>query len=232
MTHPTISVIIPVFNNEAYLAEAIESVIAQTIAPFEIIVVDDGSTDGCADLAKKFIPQIRLLRQSNKGISAARNTGIKAANGDYLAFLDADDVWTSRKLEHQIEFLEKHPETEMIFGTVQQFISPELSVDHQNKLRPELKIMPGLVPGASLVRRDNFLRVGFFNETLTLGEFLDWFSRAIDLGLQYSITDFIVLHRRIHTTNAGITKKKSVNEYTRILRDALKRKRDASNPDR
>ncbi len=225
MTNPSISVIIPVYNNEKYVAEAIQSVLSQTFKPYEVIVINDGSTDRSADIAREFEPQIRFWHQSNIGISATRNKGIESASGDYLAFLDADDLWTPDKLKLQVEFLEKHPETEMILGTVKQFISPELNEEHHHKLRKELETMPGFVPGTLLIRKETFLRVGFFNEKLELGEFIDWFSRAKDMGIKYAVMDDIVLQRRIHTTNTGIIKKQHLKDYTTLLRAALERKR-------
>ncbi|ASV76489.1 Putative glycosyl transferase [Thermogutta terrifontis] len=98
---PRISVVIPVYNGAKYLREALASVMEQTYKPFEIIVVDDGSTDGSADIAKSFAENIIVLSQANRGESAARNLGINAASGDWIAFLDADDIWHPKKLERQ-----------------------------------------------------------------------------------------------------------------------------------
>ena len=100
---PLVSAIIPVYNCERYLAEAIESVLAQTYRPIGIIVVDDGSTDGSADVAKSFTdPQVRYFYQPNSGQGAARNQGTNLARGSFFTFLDADDLWTDNKLELQL----------------------------------------------------------------------------------------------------------------------------------
>src|ERR1700758_706720 len=96
-----ISVIIPVYNAEKYLAEAIESVLAQTYRPIEVIVVDDGSTDSSADIAKRFA-SVRYCFQSHSGLGATRNRGIDLSQGKFLAFLDADDLWVEDKLTHQM----------------------------------------------------------------------------------------------------------------------------------
>jgi len=221
----SISVIIPVFNTEKYLAEAIESVLSQTLKPSEIIVVDDGSTDGSADIARKFLPAIRLIQQPNSGIASARNTGIKASTGDYLAFLDADDLWNHKKLELQVEFLKNHPETDMVFGNVQQFVSPELPESFQNKIRLIESAMSGIVAGTMILKKETFLQVGLFNEKLQIGEFIDWFSRAKDLGLKYHTLDEVLLKRRIHENNTGIVKKDKMLDYTNVLREAIARKR-------
>jgi len=229
MPKPTISVIIPVYNTEKYLAQAIKSVLDQTVQPDEIIVVDDGSTDKSVEVARQFLPKVKIITQQNKGAGTARNVGIKEASGAYLAFLDADDLWVENKLEQQLSYLENHPETDMVFGIVAQFVSPELSAEHQSKLKTELEKMPGYVAGAMLIKLETFMKVGLLNEKLELGEFIDWFSRAKDMRLSYHVLDEVVLKRRIHTTNMGIYKKQNLKDYTSILREALARKRKMMN---
>lgn len=221
-----ISVIIPVFNTEKYLAQAIQSVLDQTIQPDEIIIVDDGSTDKSLEVARKFRPLVKIILQENKGVGAARNTGNIAAAGDYLTFLDADDLWVENKIELQLNYLAGYPKTDMIFGFVHQFISPELPDEHKSNLNPELEKMQGFLAGAMLIKKTTFLKVGFFNEKLELGEFIDWFSRAKDLGLSFHVLDEIVLKRRIHTSNMGIYKKQHLKDYTTLLREAIARKRN------
>ena len=220
-----ISVIIPVYNGGKYLAEAIESVLAQTLKPAEIIVVDDGSTDDSKEIARKYLPKVRTISQENKGAGAARNTGIQVAKGSFLAFLDADDLWTGQKSVIQYSFLEEHPETDLVFGKVEQFISPEFPAVYQGNLRKEMEIMPGYASGALLIEREKFLRVGLFNEQLEIGEFIDWFSRAKGLGLTHHAMDDIVLKRRIHGLNMGIYKRGHLKDYTALLREAIARKR-------
>ena len=102
MTPGLISCVIPVFNGERYLGEALESVLAQSYQPLEVIVVDDGSTDETAEVARRYGERVRYVWQPNAGETAARNLGLTAAHGEFIAFLDADDVWDSEKLERQI----------------------------------------------------------------------------------------------------------------------------------
>lgn len=227
MKESSVSVIIPVYNTEKYLDQAIQSVLGQTVQPDEIIIVDDGSTDNSLEVSRQFLPRIKILTQKNKGAAAARNNGINHASGHYIAFLDADDLWIENKLEQQLKYLAGHPETAMVFGTVRQFISPELPDDQKIKLNPELEKLPGFVPGILLMQKGTFLKVGLFDEKLELGEFIDWFSRAKDMGLQYHLPEEVFLKRRIHTTNMGIYKKQHLKDYTSILRAALARKRKA-----
>jgi len=224
----SISVIIPVYNTERYLAEAIGSVLIQCLRPAEIIVVDDGSTDETLRVAKKFEPGVSIISQPNKGVGAARNAGTLAARGNFIAFLDADDKWTSNKLEIQLAYLVDHPGKDMVFGNVEQFISPELSKEKHGSLRQELEKMPGFIAGTMLIKRETFLRVGLFNENLTIGEFIDWFTRAKDNGLSYYMFEEILMKRRIHDANMGITKKDFKKDYTAILRETLARRRKAA----
>ena len=98
---PLVSVIIPVYNREKFLAEAIDSVLAQTYRPIEIIVIDDGSTDKSGEIARSYA-ETKYIYQDNQGVSVARNIGVDAAQGEFLAFLDSDDMWLHNKLETQI----------------------------------------------------------------------------------------------------------------------------------
>ncbi len=221
----SISVIIPVFNGEAYLSEAIQSVLEQSVNPFEVIVVNDGSTDNSKQIAHSFISEIKLINQTNKGCGNARNNGILASQGNYLAFLDADDLWVETKLEQQIDIIKNKNMLDMVFGGVEQFVSPELDNNGEKKLRNELKVMPGYIAGTMLIKKDTFLKVGMFNEKLEVGEYIDWFGRARDMGLNYHLSDAIVLKRRIHNNNMGVYLRNKNKDYTTVLRAALERKR-------
>ena len=115
-----ISIVIPAYNVGAYIGETIQSALDQTLGDFELIVVDDGSTDETAEVAAGFSdPRIRLIRQTNQGSSAARNRGLEACSGRYVCFLDGDDLWVRDKLELQAGWLDTHPETDLIFGASQ-----------------------------------------------------------------------------------------------------------------
>src|ERR1044072_212389 len=109
MKRASVSVVIPTYNSGPYLLEAIDSLLAQTLLPSEIIVVDDGSSDDTPARLKDYRGRIRYIYQENMGVSAARNRGIEAANGDFIAFLDADDIWHPRKLEFQMETFARIP---------------------------------------------------------------------------------------------------------------------------
>ena len=115
---------ITVFNGAAYLAEAIESVLEQTYSPIELIVLDDGSTDGSGDVAKSFGSALRYERQENAGMSGARNSAVALASGAYFSFLDADDRFRPEKIARQMEILQADPSVDVVFGHMTEFVSP------------------------------------------------------------------------------------------------------------
>jgi glycosyltransferase involved in cell wall biosynthesis len=221
-----VSVIIPVYNCETYLAEAIDSVLAQTYAPVEIIVVDDGSTDGSAQVAARYAPRVRCLHQENSGIGAARNRGIEQASGNLLTFLDADDLWSPDKLARQVVALDLDPKLDMIFGLARQFRSPDLEAEVATAATATETVMVGYVPGTMLIRRESFARVGLFATGWRVGEFVDWYARAMDLGLKSHMLQEVVLNRRLHDTNIGIVAPNARADYLRVLKASLDRRRE------
>ena len=159
MTNATpdlVSIIIPVYNCGRYLAQAIESVLAQTYRPIQVVVVDDGSTDSSIEVARQYSESSSCYTQPHGGIAAARNKGVDLTQGEYLAFLDADDVWLEEKLARQVAALHRQPELDMVFGLVSQFISPELEDAVKRKLRVPLEPMQGYSAGTMLIKRASF----------------------------------------------------------------------------
>lgn len=225
-----VSVIMPLHNGERYLAEAIDSVLAQTHEPLELIVVDDGSTDGSGRVAREYGSALRYVYQVNAGQSAARNRGVDLARGGLLAFLDDDDYWSPDKLPRQVAALRNDPALEAVFGHVRQFMSTDLSPEAARRNRFHAEIMPGYVPGAMLIRREAFDRVGRFDPSLRIGEFVDWHARATDLGLRSMLLPDIVLHRRVHEDNTGIRLRAEQVQYVRLLKATLDRRRGRPEP--
>jgi glycosyltransferase involved in cell wall biosynthesis len=219
-----ISVIIPVYNGERYIAEAIESVLAQGYEHIEIIVVNDGSTDRTEGVLRSYA-NVHYLYQPRQGASSARNNGIKCSSGEFLAFLDADDFWIKDKLKMQISLFNDKPDLDMVFGHVEQFFSPELAKSLQESLHLPAGCMPGYAPGAMLVKRSAFLKVGFFDDEFRIGEFIDWYMRAVDYGLKSCLVPEVVLKRRIHDANTGIKERDSRKDYLRVLKASLDRRR-------
>ena len=136
MSAPLISVIMGVYNTAPYLAEAIESVLGQTYAPIELVVIDDGSDDGSGEIARGFGDAIVYAYQENAGNGAARNHAARLATGELFAFLDADDRFVPDKLTRQWQALSRAPELDMVFGHMSEFVSPEVSEEERRALRP------------------------------------------------------------------------------------------------
>ena len=169
MHYPSlITVIIPVYNGERYLAEAIESVSVQTYRPIEIVVVDDGSTDRSAEVAQRF-NSVRYCRQLHGGIGSARNRGVALAQGSAFAFLDADDLWDKDKLRLQMAAFDEDAEIDVVFGHIRQFISPESDEYVKKGIYCPDKLMPGYSASTVMIRREAFKRVGPFQTSHARG---------------------------------------------------------------
>ncbi|MCW5881061.1 MAG: glycosyltransferase family 2 protein [Anaerolineae bacterium] len=222
---PLVSVVLPVYNGAAYLAEALASVQAQTYRPIEMIVVDDGSTDASGDVARQATSQARLLYQANQGAGAARNRGVAEASGDLLAFLDQDDVWVSEKLAWQVSALDADPTLDIVFGHVQQFFSPDLDTASRARLHCPDHPQPGLLPSALLIRRAAFERVGAFERGWRVAEWAEWYVRAVDLGMRAVMLPQVVARRRLHAANTGLAARNAAPEYARLLKARLDRRR-------
>jgi glycosyltransferase involved in cell wall biosynthesis len=225
--NPLVSVIIPVYNYERYLAEAIESVLNQTYQHLEVIVVDDGSTDQSGEVAKSFADKgVRYWPQIHAGIGPARNKGVELARGEFLAFLDADDRWPLGKIERQLRAFESDPALEMVFGqAVQLHNGPEWEAGVKDNKLPETGMVPGMVAGTMLIKRDAFFRIGKFQGDWKVGEFIDWYARAVELRIRSLVLPDLFLWRRIHDSNQGIRERQSVSDYARVLKAKLDRKR-------
>jgi glycosyltransferase involved in cell wall biosynthesis len=226
--NPLISVMIGAYNAAPYLGEAIESVFAQDYEPIELIVVDDGSTDGTADVARSFA-RVQVIQQENGGNGAARNRAVENASGELYAFLDADDRFTPGKLTLQKAALDADPGLDIVFGHVREFLSPELDEETRASLRPPAPDpMPWAAPNLMLVRRESFERVGPFTTAVRVGVTVDWFARAAEAGLRYSILPDVVLERRLHTQNNGLRESASRSQYLEVIRQAMERRRAAA----
>ena len=201
---PTISCIIPVYNQAEYLGEALDSVLRQTVAPTEIIVVDDGSTDAIDAVLRPYRDQLRVLRQSNGGPAVARNAGIRIATSEWLSFLDGDDVWDPTKLERQLAVFAMDPGLDYCLTFVRHFWQPEVA-DRERELRaldhPITRDAPGFVFQTLLVRAVTFARVGALDEALRIGEDTDWIARAGAMGLRRRVMDEVLVRRRMHERN-------------------------------
>jgi glycosyltransferase involved in cell wall biosynthesis len=192
-----------------------------------VIVVDDGSTDRSAEVAKSFADRgVRYCYQANAGIGPARNSGVESAEGEFIAFLDADDRWPLQKLERQLQAFESDETLEMVFGYALQLQNgPEWEAAVREYKSSIAGMVPGMVPGTMLIKRDAFFRVGLFKGNLKVGEFIDWYARAVELKVRSLILPELFLWRRIHDSNQGVRERQSVSDYARVLKAKLDRAR-------
>jgi glycosyltransferase involved in cell wall biosynthesis len=200
-TKPLVSVVIPVKNGERYLGEAISSVLEQHYEALEILVVDNGSTDRSMAVARSFGATVTVLTEPTPGAAHARNTGFNRAVGEYLAFLDADDLWLPGKLQRQLAELELRTELDMVFAFGENFYSPELTEEDRAAVRCDSRIGPMLLPSSMLARRASFTRIGPL-PALREGEFIAWYGLAMAAGLQSTVVEELLLRRRVHLTNS------------------------------
>jgi glycosyltransferase involved in cell wall biosynthesis len=216
------SVIVPAYQAEVYLDEALDSAFAQDYDVLEVIVVDDGSTDRTAEIAASF--PVRLLRRTHRGPAAARNSGIAVAAGEFITILDSDDIWPTDRLSRQIGHLGDHPEVGIVLGHTQFFVNPG---------EPRPPHFPRLAAGDSapghaatmLARREVFDRIGLFDESLWLGEDIDWLARAKDAGIASATLGEIVLRYRVHAANTSRHAAANQTAILGILRDSVRRQR-------
>jgi len=227
MTTPLVSCIVPVFNGERYLGEALDSILAQTYCPLEVAVVDDGSTDGTAAVVASYGDRVSYLRQPNAGPAAARNRGLGAARGELIAFLDADDLWHPEKLARQMARFEARPELEFCVAHVQNFWVPELR-DEGERFRNHRRgqPLPGYCCDALVARRVLFEKVGLFDPGLPHADYTDWFVRAAEHGAISELLPEVLVYRRLHQTNLSRSHAATSREqYLRFLKASLDRRR-------
>jgi glycosyltransferase involved in cell wall biosynthesis len=220
-----LSVVIPAYNAARYIAEAMESVLAQIGNDAEVIVVDDASSDDTAALAESFGPQVRVIRAEHGGIGATVNRGMVEACGELIASIDADDRWLPGKMERQLAALDTDPSLDAVFGYVRQFLSED--VMDAGRFAITDTPMPGLHRGSMLIRREAWDRVGPLDTELTLGEFIAWYARAIDAGLNMRVLPDVVYERRVHGGNTVLRERDAGADYLRAVKATMDRRRAA-----
>jgi glycosyltransferase involved in cell wall biosynthesis len=205
---PSISAVVAAYQAEGWIAEALDSILSQTRPPDEVIVVDDGSTDGTAHELERFSDRIRVIRRPNGGCPAAFNTAFAAARGDFVAMCGADDVWVAQKLAWQMETMQAHPEADVLFGHA--VLTGRLKADHlrppgaglldSTVLRDALFRENCVCAPSILIRRSLFERLGPFVEDFGADDYEYWF-RCLRAGARFYYDPRTMLHWRHHESN-------------------------------
>ena len=192
-----VSVIIPVFNAEKFIRAALLT-ITGSYKNMEIICVNDGSTDASAAVLKEFEGTIKIIQLTeNKGVSFARNTGIKNSTGQFICFLDADDLYPPGKIKEQVTFLQKHREADVVWGLIQYIFLEE----SERKYYPEIPADTafGVNVGAAMFRIELFDKTGLFDETLEIAEDLDLYNRIAHFGIPIFKVNKVWLYHQRHS---------------------------------
>lgn len=217
-----VSIILPCHNGAAFIADAITSVLHQSRVVDEIIFVDDGSSDGSADVCAAYAPRVQIIRQPRQGAGAARNRGVAASGGDIIGFLDADDGWPLDSVAVRLAHMAATG-ADIVFGAVRQCRNavgadaPRIGAD-----------MAGRMAGTMLVRCAIFDRIGGFDPKLPSGEVIEWVARAADAGAVMADCDALTLYRRVHGGNMMLHRPDAPGEALAMLRQTLARRRASS----
>ena len=230
-----LSIVIPVWNGEKYIEESIRSALSiklpEKITELEILVADDGSEDASAQIAGSF-PEVTVLRLSHRNTAAARNAGIRKSKGEFLFFLDADDVLEENAAMNLLGPLLEDPSVMVTIGLTEDFISPELTPDEKRKLLPRTDPYEGCIAGCVMTRRQVLLEndAGLFDETLTSGEGVDWLLKLRQSGKEVRKVPATTCRRRLHLTNTGRRAAgEEMKNYAAILRKMRRIKKDGEN---
>ena len=238
MSAPAVSIIMPAFNAEKFICETVKSVQAQTFSDWELIIVDDGSTDGTGQIVETFLSdkRIQLVRQKNEGVAVARNVALKMATGDWIAFLDADDVWFPEKLAEQVAASGRDAATNLVFTN---YFLWDGERDLELRFRSEAKfprddynrrlIFYNLFGMSSvLLRRSALKAVGNFDQAVAPAEDWDLWLRLADAGLRAVGINKPLLRYRIWSGNASKNSVRMMQSNVRVLEKGLKRSREES----
>jgi glycosyltransferase involved in cell wall biosynthesis len=219
-----VSVLMAVYNRAGYVEEAIESVLDDHGATHELVIIDDGSSDGAEAIIASYADRAVVLEQDHRGCPAAWNLGLQHARGDYVTFCDSDDVWMPDHTSPMLAVLAADPDVDVVVGVTTEFVSPELDGESLVTREP-LDVSRAPVGGAILARRAVIDAVGPFDEGLLQGFWFDWYSRLVDSRARLAAVDEIVLRRRIHDQNSSLVQSQMLGEYARALHASIVRRR-------
>ncbi|MBI5963252.1 MAG: glycosyltransferase family 2 protein [Chloroflexi bacterium] len=231
IANPEVTVIIPAYNRAELIGEALNSIFAQTYQNFEVIIVDDGSTDDTARVLKPLAEAgaIRYIHQENLGVSAARNRGITEARGEYMAFLDSDDLFEPEKLELQVEYMQTHPEAGLVHSGFTKFDNHGNDLGYRDTswfsdmIYPQMLLYWTTLMAANtvLVPKRVFDSVGLFDESLRIGEDLDLW-RRIARKYPFGFINKSLARVRVHQGNTSGNRLSVTDGFIEYLEQAFK----------
>ena len=219
-----ISCIVPVYNAEPYLPEALESVLSQDWPIAEVIAVNDGSTDRSAEILDQYRASISRIDQPHSGVAVARNNGLRHASGDVIAFQDADDIWPAGRLRRMAEALVQDPSADIVAGRVE--IHDEVGTQSRARRNPETAHRLGALPSL-VIRRSVFDRVGLFNEALWVAEDSEFVARARLCSVSFKTIDVISLRYRLHADSTSANVARTQADSLEAMRSIIARRRNA-----
>lgn len=211
-------------NSERFIGEAIESVAKNVTPKFELLVIDANSNDNTVAVARKF-PFVRVLKQRQSGLYDAWNQALAESSGDYIAFLDSDDLWNPDKMAQALDHLESHHEDAFITAHFKYFITPGYSAPKNYKSGLIGRVLPGRIPGTLVARRRAFEQVGPFDRRFAIAGDVDWFARADDAGIRGAMLPGLHLHKRIHDSNLTFDSRRNTHELLAALHSSIVRRR-------
>lgn len=220
---PLIDVIIPVFNGESFIGEAVDSISKQTHRNLRIIIVNDGSTDHSREKIEALAcanPNLVFIDMPHGGPSVALNAALRRAKADWLAFLDCDDLWAPSKLTSQLAALQADPSLGICFTQMKEF---DDTTAFKTQFRARAEPLDGIGKSSMLCRRSTFTRVGAFNETVKIGDFIEWFNRCKNQGIRHIVLPDVMTFRRIHDSN--MSREVTAADYLQVIRLHLKGKK-------
>jgi glycosyltransferase involved in cell wall biosynthesis len=219
-----IDVIIPVFNGERFISQAIQSVLDQGDNLNSIWLINDGSTDKTFEILNEYEQEykiIQVIHQTNRGVSTALNMGLSKVKSEWVAFLDADDIWVSDRIKAQLLALEANPKAELVFGQMEEFEDfPEGLLP---RFRARKEIYAGFCRSTMLCKKYIFEEFGGFDELLKVGEFIDWFQKVRQSSKEFHLVPKVLAKRRIHGEN--MTAKVNRQDYLTLIRRQLSKNR-------
>lgn len=219
---PKISVLLPTYIRAGFLRECITSVLDQSFSDYELVIIDDGSTDHTKDILKEFCGRFKYIYQPNSGISAARNRCLAESSAPLVSFIDSDDVWCKDKLALQYAFLEDHPEKDIVFSDYENFLDgADLTSEN---LRRELNFHSKKLMASALIKRSLFERFGNFAVDLKTGEDSEWVMRIALHGVDTGCCiDSLGYYRRLHSSNSILSKTTTTKDVLRVLARSVRK---------